>query len=75
MTDGARIGGGKYDACAEAMLHATGGRVIVLLVVDGINGTGMSMSVDAGRAGALPDLAAMLREVASKLEAGKPPGC
>jgi hypothetical protein len=61
------IGAGKYDATCSAVLIATEAEGVVLIVLNGVNGTGMSVNTtDAGLRKKLPDL---LRVTASMIEA------
>lgn len=66
---------GRYDEIAERLAHDLKAAAVVLLVVDGRHGNGMSISADPRRGGAplaLGDgLAALLRIMADKLDSGE----
>lgn len=61
------LGGGKYDGECELVLAMTGGKTTCVIVVDGVRGTGFSMSTRDPRHLAMT--AGVLREVAAQLEA------
>lgn len=42
------IGPGKYDASCEAIRLATGAEAVVLIVINGVNGSGISVKCEDG---------------------------
>lgn len=68
-------GGGRYgEQCLHAM-RTTGGKVVLLIVIEGDAGTGFSLVSAVGPEPATAMLPAVLRDVANSLERdGHEPG-
>jgi len=69
---------GKYDETTERLSVELDATAIVLIVIDGKRGNGMSVSVNPARPGALEmfagaGLARVLRAAADKLDGGERP--
>jgi hypothetical protein len=62
---------GAYDDECEALLHQLHATGVVLIVVGGTKGHGFSVTIR--NAGLIKPLAAVLREVADKMERGQLP--
>lgn len=60
------IGAGKYDDEATRVREATGARAVLLLVLEGRNGSGFQVQGPPGYLAQLPEL---LRAVAASIEA------
>jgi hypothetical protein len=70
---------GKYDEICERLSLDLKASAVVLIVVDGRHGHGMSVSVDPAKPGAVAmatggELAQLIRNVADQLDAGEAPG-
>jgi hypothetical protein len=69
---------GAYDHISENLSRDLKADAVLLLVVKGRLGTGLSVSVNAAKPGAMEmsmggGLAAVLRRIADQLDAGEPP--
>ena len=57
---------GKYDNAAEVALFSTGAKLVLMMVIDGSEGDGFSVSGSDPRL--LHEIPSILRDVASKIE-------
>jgi hypothetical protein len=58
----------KYQAESERLLKQLNAAAVVLIVVDGMRGNGLSHSVVPSRAGGPTDLVLLLRSMADSIE-------
>ena len=63
------IGPGKYDKECETALDATRAQAVLLIVLDGVKGSGFSMTIDVSRGFPLFDVPRILRDTAADIEA------
>lgn len=62
------FGGGRYEATCASVHQSTQGRATLVIVVDGVNGTGFSVKAEAGILEKLPDF---LRLTADSMDADR----
>ena len=61
------LGPGKYDALVTRIMDEAPARGVILLIIDGVLGSGFSVQATVEIAATLP---ALLREVADQIEKG-----
>jgi hypothetical protein len=62
------MGAGKYDAICTAVREETKANTVILLILDGVKGSGLSVQAPLGIQMNLPRI---LRDVADDIERGK----
>ena len=64
-------GPGRYDAATTAARIATAAEGVILIVFNGVDGSGFSAQLTARQMRGIPDI---LRDVADQIEHGEPSG-